>query len=387
MSAIEIKDLTKVYGTGSRSETAIEGIDLEIKDGEFLSLVGPSGSGKTTLLRCIAGLETPTDGQILYQGEDITDVPANKRNLAMMFQDIALYPHMTTFENIAYPLKIDKVPKDEQREKVEEATDLLQISELLDKYPGQLSGGQQQRVGLARTIVQDPRAFLMDEPLSDLDAKLQVEVRKEVQRVTQRLGKATIYVTHNQEEAITMSDRIAVLRDGEIVQVGTRDDLYHYPRNVFVASFIGNPSMNFLDATLESLSDSTGVAIFTDNSIEFPVDRLFTDRVPSDVMVGFRAPAVSLEIVDNADDPDGGQLTGEVRLFEPIDDRATVTVDTEHGNIVAQVPASQSLDIGATVSIDIDSRSLYIFDKGTRELVATTGSRQITPPEIEEVRG
>ncbi len=370
MSKIQIEDLRKEYRVAGRTELAVDDISLEIGESEFVTLVGPSGCGKTTTLRCIAGLETPTSGTIRYDGEDITDVPANKRNLAMMFQDIALYPHMTSFDNIAYPLQIDNVPKQQRREQVEEAAEIMQISELLDKYPGELSGGQQQRVALARTIVQDPRAFLMDEPLSDLDAKLQVEIRKEVQRVHHRLQKPTVYVTHNQEEAITMSDRIAVMNDGRIEQVGTRNELYHYPTNVFVARFIGNPSMNFLEASIESLTPESGAVTVGDLRVPFDTDRLLTDDDLTEVVLGVRPISISLERGSSQ-----SSFTGELQLFEPLNDRAQATVETDRGEIIALVPTDSDLSVGDEVSLSVDTHNLYVFDPETEALVATSGKK------------
>jgi multiple sugar transport system ATP-binding protein len=371
MSQIKVEDLRKEFNVAGRTEVAVEEVNLTIEDGEFLTLVGPSGCGKTTTLRCIAGLESPTSGRILHDGEDITDVPASKRNLAMMFQDIALYPHMTAFKNIAYPLKIDDVPKDEQREEVETAAEIMQISELLDKYPGELSGGQQQRVALARTIVQSPHAFLMDEPLSDLDAKLQIDVRKEVQRVHKRLQKPTVYVTHNQEEAMTMSDRIAVMNDGHLEQVGDRESLYHYPANVFVANFIGNPSMNFLDATVDALDDDTGQVSLGDTTLEFEIDQRLDDADLADAILGVRPISISLEAAST------GDFTGEVVLFEPIDDRAQVTIDTDVGEVIAVVPADDDFDIGDDVALTIDTDNLYLFHPDTEELVVKSGRKRV----------
>lgn len=231
MSTISIRDLRKEFNVSSGTEVAVDDVSMDIEDGEFVTLVGPSGCGKTTTLRCIAGLEQPTSGQIIFDEQDVTDVPAEKRKLAMMFQNIALYPHMSIRDNIVYPLKVQGMPKEERYEKAREAATVMQIPDMLDKKPGDLSGGQRQRAALARTVVQDPIAFLMDEPLSDLDAKLKVEIRREILNVHARIGQPTIYVTHDQEEALTMSDRIAVMNDGRIEQFGTREEVYYYPNN------------------------------------------------------------------------------------------------------------------------------------------------------------
>jgi multiple sugar transport system ATP-binding protein len=371
MSHLTIDNITKVYSVGRRSETAVEDVSLEIDEDEFVTLVGPSGCGKTTTLRCIAGLETPTSGRILYDGEDITEVPGNKRNLAMMFQDIALYPHMDAFDNIAYPLKIKNVPKSEQRELVEEAAEMLQIEELLENYPGEMSGGQQQRVALARTMVQDPRAFLMDEPLSDLDAKLQVEVRKEIQRVHSRIGKPTVYVTHNQEEAMTMSDRIAVMNDGHIEQFGTPRELYDFPENLFVARFIGNPSMNFFDVENCSLDATSGTVTLEGDQIQFDVGEFRASDPPSELVLGVRPISITLEPVT-----DGHNFVGEILLLEPIDDRAHATVDTDRGELIAQIPAETDLSVGDTVGISVETHNLYFFDPTSEKLIAKSVSER-----------
>ncbi|RQG88036.1 ABC transporter ATP-binding protein [Natrarchaeobius halalkaliphilus] len=362
---IKIDNLRKEFDVPGGIEVAVDGVSLDIGDGEFVTLVGPSGCGKTTTLRCIAGLETPTSGQITHEGEDLTYIPANKRNMAMMFQNIALYPHMTIVDNIAYPLKVIGVPKSERHEEAREAAEIMQIGELLDKYPGELSGGQRQRAALARTLVQDPVAFLMDEPLSDLDAKLKVEIRKEIQKVHKRLEKSTVYVTHDQEEAMTMSDRIAVMNDGQIEQVGTRDELYNYPVNTFVASFIGNPSINYFDGNVLDLSEERGAIDVHGTTIEFDVEYFSDSLSGSDVRVGFRPIAVSLEMNSS-----GGQFEGSLELLEPVDDRALATVDGPEGELRAHIPTNLPLEEEETVQIEIDTTDLYIFDGETEELVA-----------------
>ncbi|UWG51931.1 ABC-type spermidine/putrescine transport system,ATPase component [Halalkaliarchaeum sp. AArc-CO] len=372
MAKIELSNIRKEYSVKGGVEVAVGGIDLEIESGEFISIVGPSGCGKTTTLRCIAGLEIPTEGTIEFDGVDITEVPANKRDLAMMFQDIALYPHMTVRQNIAYPLKIDGVDKSARHETAREAAEVMQIEELLDKYPGELSGGQQQRTGLARTIVQDPIAFLMDEPLSDLDAQLKIEMRREIQRVHRRLGKATIYVTHDQEEALTMSDRVVVLNDGRIKQVGTTDEVYNRPANTFVATFIGNPSINYLEGIIDTVDDDTAVVTFhgTQFEVQFEPD---TASSPGDsVTVGIRPQHV--EVVS---DPDEGHLSGELSLFEPVDDRAHTTVDGPEGEFRAVTRANAPLDEGEQVGLFVDDENVLVFDDDTGTLLARSiGTKQ-----------
>jgi multiple sugar transport system ATP-binding protein len=254
MAEITLRNLVKRYGDGF---PAVNDVSLDIADGEFMILVGPSGCGKSTLLRMIVGLEDITSGDLLIGGEKVNDKAPRDRNLSMVFQNYALYPHLTVFENIAFPLRLQKdVPEDEIRRKVNEAAETLELTEHLDRKPANLSGGQRQRVAMGRAIVRDALAFLFDEPLSNLDAKLRGQMRTEILRLQRRMGTTTVYVTHDQTEAMTLGDRVALMRRGEVQQVGTPRDLYEHPRNLFVAGFIGSPPMNFVagrvvDACLE----------------------------------------------------------------------------------------------------------------------------------------
>jgi multiple sugar transport system ATP-binding protein len=246
--SIRLDAVTKVYANGV---TAVNEVTLEINPGEFVVLVGPSGCGKSTVLRMIAGLEDVTDGAIFIEGTDVTDKPPQQRDIAMVFQNYALYPHMTVRDNLAYGLKLRKMPKAEWRRRVHETARTLGLDELLERKPAALSGGQRQRVAMGRAIVREPKAFLMDEPLSNLDAKLRVSMRAELARLHERLGVTTVYVTHDQVEAMTLGQRVAVLRDGVLQQVETPQRLFHHPCNLFVAAFIGSPSMNLVDARVE----------------------------------------------------------------------------------------------------------------------------------------
>jgi multiple sugar transport system ATP-binding protein len=248
MATIELEQVTKVYGNGF---VAVDDVSLSIADREFIVLVGPSGCGKSTLLRMIAGLEEVTVGTVRIDETDVTDLAPRHRDIAMVFQSYALYPHMTVRENLGYGLKVRKAPKAEARRRVEEVASLLGLTELLDRRPAQLSGGQRQRVAMGRAIVREPRAFLMDEPLSNLDAKLRVGMRASLAELHARLGVTTVYVTHDQTEAMTLGQRVAVMREGRIVQVDTPQALYSRPRDVFVAAFIGSPSMNLVEAIVE----------------------------------------------------------------------------------------------------------------------------------------
>lgn len=365
-TAVELDELYKEFPSPDGGTiTAVNGISLEINEGEFFTFVGPSGCGKTTTLRMIAGLETPTSGSLYFQGDDVTDLAANDRNLAMMFQNIALYPHMKIKDNITYPLKVRNVPKSERYERAADAAEVMQIPELLEKHPAELSGGQRQRAALARTIVQDPVAFLMDEPLSDLDAKLQVEIRKEIQRVHHQVEKPTIYVTHNQEEAMTMSDRIAVLNDGEVAQVGTPDELYNEPANVFVAEFIGMPSMNFLTGELLNLDGNETTVSIQGKEFSWNIEGVRREPSSDTVSVGFRPEATSL-----ADDEASADIQGEVQLLERIGDRLLAYIDGPEDEIRLTVDASDDISEGQHIPIRINKGGMYLFDHETEELIA-----------------
>src|SRR5215203_6071986 len=264
MATIEFQELTKVFDDGT---VAVEEFDLEIADGEFVVLVGPSGSGKTTVLRMTAGLEEPTAGEVRIGGEIVNDVDPQDRNIAMIFQNYALYPHMTVYDNMAFGLRLHGHKKREIRERVEPAAEMLGLDELLKRKPGQLSGGQRQRVAMGRALVREPEVFLLDEPLSNLDAKLRVQMRSELKRLHERVGVTTIYVTHDQVEAMTLGQRVAVLRDGVLQQFGDPQDLFHRPVNLFVAAFIGSPTMNLVTARCDD-----GRVAFAGHALPLPAD-------------------------------------------------------------------------------------------------------------------
>jgi multiple sugar transport system ATP-binding protein len=281
MAGIRFSGVTKRFGDGT---VAVDDLDLEIHDGEFMIFVGPSGCGKTTALRMVAGLEHPTSGEILIGGKVVNDLDPVDRDIAMVFQNYALYPHMTVRNNIGFPLRMQNIAKDERQRRIESAADLLGIGELLERKPGALSGGQRQRVAMGRAIVRHPTAFLMDEPLSNLDAKLRVQMRAELVKLHHRLGVTTLYVTHDQTEAMTLGERVAVLNHGVIQQVDTPSELYSRPANTFVATFIGSPAMNFLHARL-----SGGVVEFAAYRFELAAGtRESLREVDGDVLLGFR---------------------------------------------------------------------------------------------------
>ena len=276
---------------------AVDGVDLEVRRGEFLVLLGPSGCGKSTTLRIIAGLEKPDSGRVYIDDIDVTDLPPRERNVSMVFQNYALYPHMRVFDNIAFPLRLKKLPKDEIRRKVKMIAEMLKIEDLLDRYPRQLSGGQQQRVALARALVKEPRVFLLDEPLSNLDAKLRLYMRVELRALQKKTGITTIYVTHDQAEAMSMGDRLAVMNAGRIIQVGSPDEVYSSPEDLFVAGFLGSPPMNLFEAKVEASGSS--VTLHADG-IMIKLDKAFGSVSTSTlsrlarVMVGIRPERIFL---------------------------------------------------------------------------------------------
>ncbi|MFC5973979.1 ABC transporter ATP-binding protein [Halomarina salina] len=365
--SVQVETLRKEFDVPEGVEVAVNDVSFEIGGDEFFTLVGPSGCGKTTTLRCIGGLETPTSGSVKFDGQNVTDVPPEKREVGMMFQNIALYPHMTVEENIAYPLKIRHVGDDEKHQRAKEAAEVMEVGELLQKYPGELSGGQRQRVALARTIVMDPTVFLMDEPLSDLDAKLKVRIRKEVQRIHKRLRVPFVYVTHDQEEAMSMSDKIAVMNNGDIEQVGTPKDLYNSPTNEFVASFIGNPTINLVDGETNYDDNNANV---TAAGMEFSFDESTFHHTSSGsaIRLGFRPEHVSLEREQQTN-----AIEGTISILEPLGNTDLATVDSDVGELRAVIPAEGEggfvFDEGDTVWVTPNPDRLYLFDADTGELL------------------
>src|SRR5438270_6238280 len=291
MAAIELEQLTKVYPDGTR---AVHELDLSIDDGEFVVFVGPSGCGKTSALRMIAGLEDITSGTVRVGDEVVNDLPPKARDMAMIFQNYALYPHMNVYDNMAFGLKMRSVDRGEIRRRVSEAAQVLGLDEVLTKRPRHLSGGQRQRVAMGRAIVREPQAFLMDEPLSNLDAKLRVQVRAEIARIQRDLGVTTIYVTHDQSEAVTLGDRVCVLRDGVLQQVDRPQTLYDHPVNLFVAGFIGSPAMNLVEAELVE-HDGKLTARFGPHELAVPAGRVdASPRAQRDVVLGIRPDDLAL---------------------------------------------------------------------------------------------
>jgi multiple sugar transport system ATP-binding protein len=326
MLDIKIQDLTKIYEESGNEIVAIDDVNLTIEDGEFVTLVGPSGCGKTTTLRCVAGLNKPTSGKVYFGDRDVTDMPVQERNIALLFQDIALYPHMSVQENMAYGLKITGFSREERNARVQEAAELLQITDQLEKMPADLSGGQQQRVALGRSLVRDPEVFLFDEPMSDLDAKLKAELRPVIEKVTDEIGCPTLYVTHDQEEAMTMSDRVAVINDGGLEQVAPPKEVYDEPSSQFVSQFIGQPSTQFFEGNVRS---ANGTAELTVGNYEYEFGREGLEGwAGDDIRVGIRPQYITV-----SDNPGAG-IPATHLLDEPLGDATHSFFETEFGEIV-----------------------------------------------------
>src|SRR4051812_39544688 len=364
MAEVELRGVTKVFPGGT---VAVKDVDLAVPDGEFLVLVGPSGSGKTTVLRMIAGLEDVSRGDVLIGEERVNDLHPMDRDIAMVFQNYALYPHMTVFENMAFGLKLHGVKKKEARQRVEAAAQILDIEKLLKRKPGQLSGGQRQRVAMGRAIVREPAAFLMDEPLSNLDAQLRVEMRAEIQKLQHRLGATTIYVTHDQTEAMTMADRVAVMRNGELVQVDSPRELYGRPRDAFVARFIGSPAMNLLHARL-SRSNGSVTAELGSLSLTLPA-RSLPASVEDEVILGIRP-----EHLADAELAGAGNgrpmLEAPVTIAEPLGAEVITHFDLDQGQeLVARLDPKTSAAVGRRMRLLLDPDALYFFDPASEQAI------------------
>ncbi len=354
-----------VYKRYSADVVAVNDLDLEVQDGEFLVLVGPSGCGKTTALRCVAGLETITDGKLLIGDRVVNDVAPKDRDIAMVFQSYALYPHMSVYDNLAFGLKLRKTPKEEIDRRVKEGAGILGLDRFLDRKPKALSGGQRQRVALGRAIVREPAVFLMDEPLSNLDAKLRVQTRAEIARLHQRLGTTTVYVTHDQVEAMTMGDRIAVMRDGILQQVGTPQELYDHPDNVFVAGFIGSPAMNFATTRTEGDDLMLGTAKL---SLSGAAAKAARERPKgSDLLIGFRPE--HLDVVDGQ--RESVRIPARVDVVEYLGNDELIHAQAEGNEIVALIPSDRRVRAGDQIELGVPLDKLHVFDPETeKSLVA-----------------
>ena len=384
MAEVRLEGVSKRFG----DVVALESLDLHATDDDFLVLLGPSGCGKSTALRCIAGLEEPTEGRVLIGDRDVTAAEPKDRDVAMVFQSYALYPHKSVRQNIEFPLIPRDVPKDERRRASDEAAALLGLSELMDRKPRALSGGQRQRVALARAIVRRPAAFLMDEPLSNLDAKLRVQMRAEIARIQRELGVTTLYVTHDQVEAMTMGDRVAVLKGGVLQQVDTPQNLYDNPDNVFVAAFIGSPSMNLYEGVLTRSDDGASLKLGS-QTLAVPADVLerkpaMSERLGDTVTVGIR-PEDMEDVTLEPDHPRDQLIRTDVELVEALGSElmvhASIDAPKVHSGdpdvhdegtagaagtpLVARFSPRSRVSRGETIEVAIDTRNLYFFDSRT----------------------
>src|SRR6266550_923934 len=364
MATVTFDHLTKAYADGT---VAVKDLDLLIKDGEFLVLVGPSGCGKTTALRCLAGLEEITAGQIKIDARVVNRVPSKDRNIAMVFQSYALYPHMTVFNNLAFGLKLLKTPKQEIKRRVDEAARILNLETLLDRKPRALSGGQRQRVALGRAIVREPAAFLMDEPLSNLDAKLRVQTRAEILRLQRRLETTTVYVTHDQVEAMTMGDRIAVMSQGVLQQVGPPPELYERPVNKFVAAFIGSPAMNFATVHADQGKLKMGEQLL---NLSGSRAKIAEQRHGKQLEIGFRPE--DLEIANGTGDG-AVSFPANVDVVEYLGNQELLHAQVEGNEIVALVASDRKVQVGDKVEFTIPNDKLHMFDPETEESLVPPG--------------
>jgi len=391
MGAIDIKSAGKIYPNGTR---ALEDVSITINDGEFVVLVGPSGCGKTTLLRMVAGLEDITEGEIAIGDKTVNEVAPKDRDIAMVFQNYALYPHMSVYDNMAFSLKLRKLPKDEIEQKVKDAAKTLEISELLERKPKALSGGQRQRVAMGRAIVRNPQAFLMDEPLSNLDAKLRVQMRAELGQLHTQLQTTTLYVTHDQVEAMTMGDRVAVIRKGELQQIDTPREIYSNPKNIFVAGFIGSPSMNFVYAKIKSKDDVIELT-FGDNQITYKDEK--KDKLQpfenKEIILGIRPEAFEDGYFANEADY-SESIKVKVSLLEQLgsdsyvhfykdikpvqteaieeilaDEGEDITVLGDNTKFIARINPNSTVAEGEEIELRINPSKLHFFDPESGDVI------------------
>jgi multiple sugar transport system ATP-binding protein len=361
MAEVKFDNVTKVYANGV---LALKAFTIGIQDAEFVVIVGPSGCGKSTTLRMLAGLEEVTEGLIAIDGRVINDVPPKDRDIAMVFQNYALYPHMSVRQNLAFALKLRRTPKAEIERRVRDAARILGIEELLDRSPKVLSGGQRQRVAVGRAIVRHPKAFLFDEPLSNLDARLRIDMRAELKRLHQRLRTTTLYVTHDQEEAMTLGDRIVVLKDGVMQQCGTPLEIYGRPANRFVAGFVGTPPMNFLNGRLVA----DGALFFDEGSVRLRLTpagaQRLADKVGGPAVLGIRPEAMSLRPEGRFAGADN-RLPVRVSVVEPLGEKMDLFCATSvHPHVVARVDAAPDLRAGADLTLHVDMAKTHVFEPG-----------------------
>ncbi len=359
MATVEMKRIGKVYDGGVR---AVDNVDITVNDREFVVLVGPSGCGKTTTLRMVAGLEEITEGEIFIDGKLVNGVPPKDRDIAMVFQNYALYPHMTVYDNMAFGLKIRKYPQAEIQSRVKEAAQILDIEELLDRKPKALSGGQRQRVAVGRAIVRKPKVFLFDEPLSNLDAKLRVQMRAEISALHNRLQATMIYVTHDQVEAMTMADKIVVMKAGVIQQIGSPLELYNHPANKFVAGFLGSPPMNFMNVTIKE-ENGTIIADEGDNRFEVTGENAGRIRpyIGKELILGVRPE----DLIYKGKGSPGKSIKTKVTVIEPLGAETHLYVETSTHSIIARVPPRQDFHVGDDAYFETNMDKVIFFDGET----------------------
>ena len=379
MATLSFKKLNKVYENGVQ---AVFDFSLEVKDKEFIVFVGPSGCGKSTTLRMVAGLEEITDGELYIDDMLVNDVPPKDRNIAMVFQSYALYPHMTVYDNMAFGLKLRKTPKDEIDRRVKHAADILGLNPYLDRKPKNLSGGQRQRVALGRAIVRDAKVFLMDEPLSNLDAKLRVQMRAELIKLHKQLGTTTIYVTHDQIEAMTMASRIVVMKDGWIQQVGAPKDIYDNPTNVFVGGFIGTPAMNFVTGRV----NKDGVFETENTRLKVPAEKvaLLKEKgyIDKDVILGIRPEHIS-DLEEKMNDKDAAKLDVDVEVSELLGAETNLHFLIDEVSFVAKIGARADLKMGDKITLAFDMSKAHFFDPETEKRITEESPKRGQQIEME----
>ena len=351
-SSLEIAGINKRFGNGDKSVEVLRRVDIHVAPGEFLILVGPSGCGKSTLLNIIAGLDDPTEGEVRIGGKNVVGMPPRDRDIAMVFQSYALYPTMSVADNIGFALEMRKMPKAERQKRIDEVAAMLQISHLLDRRPSQLSGGQRQRVAMGRALARQPQLFLFDEPLSNLDAKLRVEMRAEIKRLYQASGITSVYVTHDQVEAMTLGSRIAVMKGGVVQQLGTPDDIYNRPANTYVATFIGSPTMNLL----------RGAATGGQFGIQGAALNLAAPASANEVLLGVRPEHLVMN--------DSAPWRGKVSVVEPTGPDTYVVVDTAAGSVTLRTDAQTRVQPGDSVGLAVEPANAHWFDASSENRLA-----------------
>src|SRR3984893_14275882 len=367
MAEVALRNIVKTFDR----TPAVAGIDLDINDPKFSWLVGPSGCGKTTTLRMIAGLEEATSGEIYIGDQLVNDVPPKDRDIAMVFQNYALYPHMTVYENMSCGLRLKKFPKPEIKERVENAARILDITDLLGRRPKQLSGGQRQRVAMGRAIVRNPKVFLFDEPLSNLDAKLRVQMRMEIKKVHQKVTTTTVYVTHDQVEAMTLADRVVVMNGGKIEQIGSPNDVYHYPKTRFVAGFIGSPAMNFMPCRLVDGNGTAGLSVKLSDKLSFPIpqDRVARYRAQAgrELLFGLRPE----NIIEKRGELPSGRAAFEAQLdvVEPMGMETMVYFVVDGTEVCGRVTPAAAGKAGETMPLVADLNHMHLIDPKTDQVL------------------